>query len=307
EELQNLSDVIEINNSANDQIKDLTDPTDTQDAATKSYVDGVVNLSVSLTGDTLYVGSQWVIIPGVSDANSSGSDDIVDGSGNIYTSVVIGDQEWLVENLKTTKYINGTDIPNETDGTSWANLSTPAYCWYDNDEAQYANPYGALYNWFAVDAGDLCPLGWHVPTGDEWGILKDELGGITSAGGKLKETGFEHWLDPNTGATNESGFTATGSGRRDNDGTFEIMMMNATFWGSTPGSIGGQGNNAILSHESVYFVGGSNISYWFETGMTVRCIKDSGSTSSKSQNNQVDIKKLEKIHQENSDLFFIGE
>jgi uncharacterized protein (TIGR02145 family) len=132
---------------------------------------------------------------------------IKDADGNVYTSTKIGTQEWLVENLKTTKYNDGTDIPLVTDA-SWWTIATPAYRWYKNDPANYKTAYGALYNWFAVTTGNLCPTGWHVPDQHEWSTLIVYLGGVYVAGGKLKESGTVHWKAPNLGATNESGFTA---------------------------------------------------------------------------------------------------
>lgn len=100
---------------------------------------------------------------------------ITDIEGNVYTSVKIGTQTWMVENLKTTKYNDGTSIPLVTDNAVWKSSLSPAYCWYDNDISN-KEPYGALYNWFAVNTGKLCPSGWHVPTIDEWSVLEQFLG-----------------------------------------------------------------------------------------------------------------------------------
>jgi len=118
-----------------------------------------------------------------------------DGTGNLsyngynYKTVKIGSQWWFAENLQTTQYNDGTSISNVTDWFAWRTLTTDAYCWYNNDAATYRNLYGALYNWYAVKTGKLCPSGWHVPSNDEWTILSDYLGGGNVAGGKLKETG----------------------------------------------------------------------------------------------------------------------
>lgn len=132
---------------------------------------------------------------------------IADADGNTYKIIKIGDQVWTAENLRTTRYNDGTEIPLVTDYTAWTNLTTPAYAWTNNDIGN-KSVYGALYNWFAVKTCKLCPSGWHVPTDAEWTILENHLGGISVAGGKMKETGTEHWFAPNTDATNESGFTA---------------------------------------------------------------------------------------------------
>jgi uncharacterized protein (TIGR02145 family) len=136
----------------------------------------------------------------------------VDIDGNEYHTVIIGGQEWMVENLRVTPYRNGDPIPNVSDTTSWRALTTGAYCSYDNDPSCSAM-YGNLYNWYAVnDFRQIAPEGWHVPTYEEWIVLETHLGGDTIAGGKLKESGTEHWRAPNVGGTNESGFSALPGG-----------------------------------------------------------------------------------------------
>jgi uncharacterized protein (TIGR02145 family) len=137
---------------------------------------------------------------------------VSDIDGNDYKTIQIGIQEWMAENLKTTKYNDGNSIPNVTDFIEWSDLITGVYCWYKNDASAYKATYGALYNWFTVSTGKLCPAGWHVPSDAEWTTLYGYLGGAGVAGGKLKETGTTHWISPNTGATNSSGFTALPGG-----------------------------------------------------------------------------------------------
>src|ERR1035437_7296556 len=107
--------------------------------------------------------------------NSQSASTVTDKDGNVYHTVTIGTQTWMVENLKTTKYNDGTAIPLVTDNTAWHNLSTPAYCWYNNDATTYKNKYGALYNWYTVNTGKLDPTGWHVPTDAEWTTLENYL------------------------------------------------------------------------------------------------------------------------------------
>lgn len=141
---------------------------------------------------------------------------VSDIDGNLYKTIVIGTQVWMAENLRTTKYNNNADIPLVTGNQEWASLTTPAYSWYNNDESANKSTYGALYNWYAINTGNLCPTGWHVPLSTEWTILINYLGGEASAGGKLKEAGLSHWATPNTGATNQSGFTALPAGVRHN-------------------------------------------------------------------------------------------
>jgi uncharacterized protein (TIGR02145 family) len=157
---------------------------------------------------------------------------VTDIDGNVYHTVKIGAQTWMVENLKTTHYNDGTAIPLVTGNTAWGSLTTPGYCWYNNDIAN-KTPYGALYNWYAVNTGKLCPTGWHVATDAEWTQLTDYLGGENVAGGKMKEAGLSHWQSPNTGATNSSGFTALPGGYRDDDGSFYGLTYYAYFWSSS--------------------------------------------------------------------------
>ncbi len=155
-----------------------------------------------------------------------------DEDGNNYSVVTIGSQTWMAENLKTTKYSDGSDILNVTD-TIWGYINTPAYCWYDNEQTTYGSIYGALYNWYTVETGNLCPTGWHVPSHEEWTTFTNYLGGSNGAGGKLKESGSMHWNSPNTGATNETGFTGLPGGVRGSDGYFYNVGYICVFWSST--------------------------------------------------------------------------
>ncbi len=160
---------------------------------------------------------------------------VTDIDGNIYDIVRIGNQFWMAENLQTTKYNDGTPIHLVINNEQWAQMSTPAYCFYDNDEAN-KEIYGAMYNWFAVDTGNLCPTGWKVPSDDDWTQLTDHLGGADVAGGKMKATGTIEegtglWAAPNEGATNESGFTGLPGGYRQiNSGKFVHIGDYGYFW-----------------------------------------------------------------------------
>jgi uncharacterized protein (TIGR02145 family) len=148
---------------------------------------------------------------------------VTDIDGIQYVTVIIGGQEWMSENLKTSKYSNGDLLPNVKGDTQWANLNTNAWSYWAND-SQYENSYGKLYNWYtAADPRNVCPTGWHVPMQDEWSTLINYLdpnanGGSvvpnTAAGGKMKSTGLQHWNSPNLGATNESGFSGLPGGSR---------------------------------------------------------------------------------------------
>ncbi len=193
-------------------------------------------------------------------------DSIYDQEGNKYRTIAIGTQIWTAENLKSTKLNDGTEIPFVPDVTKWADLTSPGYCWYNNDSVGY----GAIYNWYTVNTGKLCPEGWHVPGDDEWTVLTDFLGGKNVAGGSMKETGNSHWLTPNTGATNASGFTGLPSGYRNYAGGFNNIGKYAFWWSSTEWSSAGSWyRDVYYGYESV---DRSNSS--MNSGATVRCIKD---------------------------------
>ncbi|MCU4176449.1 FISUMP domain-containing protein [Carboxylicivirga sp. N1Y90] len=195
----------------------------------------------------------------------------VDGDGNYYTTVKIDEQLWFGENLKTTKYNDGTDIPLVTDNSEWSGLSTPGYCWYNNDELNYKDPYGALYNWHTVDTDKLCPDEWYVPTENDWDVLTNYLGGESIAGGKLKEPGLLHWSEPNRGAINETLFTAVGSGLRSNyNGSFDGHGIYGYFWSSTEVDEGGASFRGLInSYGDV-----TKSSRGKSNGFSVRCVRE---------------------------------
>ncbi|MBK8505294.1 MAG: fibrobacter succinogenes major paralogous domain-containing protein [Saprospiraceae bacterium] len=128
-------------------------------------------------------GQRWVSLTGYAIAGT-----VTDIDGNTYQTSRIGDQEWMVENLRVTKYNDNTAIDQITNNATWSGLSTAAWCWYDNDNS-YEVPYGKLYNWYAVNSTKLCPTGWHVPSDAEWTTMTDHLGGSSTAGGKMKRAG----------------------------------------------------------------------------------------------------------------------
>ncbi|MFN6022488.1 MAG: fibrobacter succinogenes major paralogous domain-containing protein, partial [Bacteroidota bacterium] len=167
---------------------------------------------------------------------SCGTSSVSDIDGNSYTTVSIGTQCWMKENLKTSRYRNGGLIPNvTTDNTAWVNLTTGAWSYYNNDVSNNAI-YGKLYNWYTTLGDTLCPIGWGVPTDAEWTTLTTYLGGESVAGGKMKETGTTLWNDPNTGADNTIGFSGLPGGRRNTDltdGSFTTIKNNAFFWSAT--------------------------------------------------------------------------
>jgi uncharacterized protein (TIGR02145 family) len=194
---------------------------------------------------------------------------VEDSDHNFYYSVTIGTQTWMQENLKTTHYKDATAIPAVTDNTAWKNLTTPGYCWYNNDEPAYKTVYGALYNWHTVKTGKLCPAGWHIPTNPEWITLTNYLGGESLAGNKLKEAGSEHWGDLNNG-TNETGFTALPGGSRKDDGSF-ADYGSAGFWWSASTVLPTSSYYAVLYNNSGSLVRAGNSNVY---GYSVRCIKD---------------------------------
>ena len=164
--------------------------------------------------------------------NSSIAANLTDLDEINYAPIVIGTQKWMNKNLTTGRYRNGDLIPQVKNAAKWTELTTGAWCWYNNDSANGA-VYGKLYNWYAVtDPRGLAPKGWHVPSDDEWTTLFTVLG--NNAGGKMKETGTTHWLSPNTHATNRSGFTALPGGYCSGFyGNFNHIGLYGNWWSST--------------------------------------------------------------------------
>jgi len=192
-----------------------------------------------------------------------------DADGNIYKTVTIGTQTWFAENLKTTKYMDNTVIPLVTDNNIWSNLTTPGYCWYNND-ATNKSTYGALYNWYTVNTGKLCPSGWRVPSDADWTILTTYLGGEGVAGVKLKETGTSHWTSPNTSATNTTGFTAVPGGFRNDFGTFLYLGSHGGWGSSTEDSTTGAWCRGMgYNYNSV-----NRIFSYKKDGLSVRCMRN---------------------------------
>ena len=199
------------------------------------------------------------------------TDSITDVVGNVYNTVLIGDQLWMAENLKTFKYSNGDIIPNVTDNFAWSQFSNGAYCLYNNLTAN-DQVYGRLYNWYAVDdPRNICPAGWHVPSEFEWDLLATFLGGESVAGGKMKST--INWESPNTEATNSSGFSAVAAGRRINSsGAFSSLGLNAGFWSSTDVSFDINAAEARGLGNSYGFISAGHSHK--KIGNSVRCVKD---------------------------------
>jgi uncharacterized protein (TIGR02145 family) len=200
--------------------------------------------------------------------------------GYTYPSIVLGNgQEWMAENLRTVVYANGDSIPNVIYPYEWWSLSTGAWAHYNND-SQFENPYGKLYNWFTVvDPRNVCPIGWHVPSNAEWSAfiqyLDPQAGGGTSfpniAGGKMKSTGTQYWVSPNSEATNEIGFSGLPGGyRRFDDGTFEKIGEEACWWSTEQTSFYDARYYLLFDNNaSVYRTSYGRVSVY-----SVRCLKD---------------------------------
>ena len=195
---------------------------------------------------------------------------ITDADGNVYTSVTIGTQEWMAENLRTSTYSDGTTIPNVTGNTDWENLSTGAWCHYDNDSSQFEATYGKLYNWYAVETENLCPTGWHVPTDAEWTILTDYLtanGHSGSEGTALKST--SGWNSGGNG-TDDYGFLGLPGGLRGSDGNFGYVGGLGGWWSSSQGSTSSAWDRFLDYDDDV--VGRLSTNKIF--GFSVRCLRD---------------------------------
>ena len=210
----------------------------------------------------------------------------VDVDGNVYTTVTIGSQVWMKENLKTSKYRNGDAIPTNLSNTAWQNTTSGAYAIYNNDAANNTT-YGKLYNWYAVaDPRGLCPTGWHVPTNHDWNLLINNLDvaadtgcsnncySSSIAGDKMKsigtlQAGTGLWDDPdgNGGASNSSGFTGLPGGTRAGSGTYSYIGLTALWWNST----------SVLLTPAVYWYSGSLGRFntaMGGSGLAVRCLRD---------------------------------
>ncbi|MFN5620666.1 MAG: FISUMP domain-containing protein [Flavobacteriales bacterium] len=257
---------------------------------------GSVSLNVSSIGDTLFVGEdEFVIIPGINEANNytTGTTlhtcgavnvhnpymtygSMTDQEGNVYKTIVIATQEWMAENLNTSIYRNGDPIPTNLDNVTWQVTTSGAWAYYNND-ASYACPYGKLYNWYAcVDARQLCPEGWHVPTDSEWTVLTDYLGGLSVAGYTLKSTGTIEastglWYGDNPGVSNLSGFSGVPGGERRYHNGFYLGITGSGYWWSSSER---DSNDAWLrsSGWSLNYVTRGDIDK--RNGYSVRCLRD---------------------------------
>lgn len=255
----------------------------------KSTALGVTTMTYA-TGDQLLYkatsGTYSTIVTDVPTAGKTTNFNFVactDADGNNYTTVTIGNQTWMAENLKTTTYNDGiTAIPLVTDNSAWTALSTPAYCWYNNDATTYKNKYGALYNWYTVNTAKLAPTGWHVPTDAEWTTLTvyvtAHLGNSLNACKALAAT--TDWTTYSTTGTignnltmnNSTGFSVLPvGGRLYNDGTFYDLGLYGFLWSAT------ELNTSYAWGRYVTYYGNRvyQSNYGKANGFSVRCVRDS--------------------------------
>ena len=206
---------------------------------------------------------------------------LTDVDGNNYSVVAIGNRCWMKENLKTTHYNDGTPISTGLNNNDWQNTLSGAYSDYNNDSTISA-VYGRLYNWYAVaNPAGLCPTGWHVPSDADWSLLVKYIDPQADtfclactqsqvAGGMMKSTGTQYWLSPNTGATNQSGFSGLPAGNRNFNGTFNNIGSSGYWWSATELS------SAIAWDRNLFYNGGDEyrVNYYKVFGFSVRCLRD---------------------------------
>jgi uncharacterized protein (TIGR02145 family) len=200
---------------------------------------------------------------------------VADIEGNTYNTIQIGDQIWMAENLRVSKFRNNSNITEFADALQWSGIydnksQTAAWCYYQNDPATN-KAYGKLYNWYAVvNINGICPNGWHVPSDQEWTKLTDFLGGESVAAGKMKTVGTVYWNSPNQDATNSSGFSALPGGLRYYFSSFDFISDFGTFWAATQDDAG-RSWARYLSYEFANVFRTSSIK---ENAFSVRCVKD---------------------------------
>ena len=210
-----------------------------------------------------------ICILGCSDDDEPQTHAVQDIDGNVYAAKAIGSQVWMIDNLRVTKLNDGTAIPYVTDDDDASILTTGAFTYYGDNPANQ-NVYGALYNWHAVNSGKLCPTGWHIPSDSEWTTLINSLGGEGVAGGDMKAIGTSHWSAPNTGATNNSGFTALPAGYLYDDSEYHSLGNVAHWWTSTQSDA----DAAFDRYVTFQSASATKGTYNKEVFYSCRCLKD---------------------------------
>lgn len=205
---------------------------------------------------------------------------ITDIDGNTYRTIKIADQSWMAENLRTTRYNDGSPIPHVNGVAGWINRGTEGYCWYNNDAERFGEIFGALYNWYCISTNKICPSGWHVPGDDEWAALIEYAGGDSIAGRKMKESTDAHWVQTEASITNSTGFTVLPGGNRwgvttDPLSYFTDLGYSGNFWSSTEFSDPGFGIYGAYCRSFYHAWDGCTQSVFTRNeGLSVRCIKD---------------------------------
>lgn len=208
-------------------------------------------------------------------------DNVTDVDGNVYQTVIIGTQTWMIENLKTTHYNDSTAIPLVKDSAVWVNLNSPAYCWYNNDSVSYKEVYGALYNWYTVNTGKLAPKGWHIPTDADWTTLENEVSQYYFQSGSIAKilASTTHWQSSISSSAigfdfkknNSSGFSALPGGQRINNAyNFNKVDSIGTWWSSTSKTDSTALTLALQYNLSTV----DRNNYMKKSGLSIRCIKD---------------------------------
>jgi uncharacterized protein (TIGR02145 family) len=230
---------------------------------------GTASFAIDLGGKSCTIN---ITVDDVTQTIGKPGPNITDSEGNSYKTVYIGTQQWMAENLKVSKFSDGTTIPNITDITQWSNLTSGAWVYYNNDATNNAK-YGKLYNWYAVskttnDNKNVCPTGWHVPTDAQWTVLTNYLGGQGIAGGKMKEVGTASWNSPNIEATNVSLFTGLPGGQL--YGAHDGISKGGYWWSSTEKNA----DDAWIRYVNYDHGSAGRSNYGKGIGVSVRCLKD---------------------------------
>lgn len=253
-----------------------------------------ISIDVSEVGDTLWLGdSRFIIVPGISEANSPADlsehtcgaanvhseaqsyGTVSDLEGNTYKTITIGTQEWMAENLICSTYRNGELIQSNLTNEQWNTAVQGAWAYYEDDATKQC-PFGKLYNaWVVLDERGVCPLGWHVPSDNEWTVLSDYLGGSLLSGAALKSAGTLEmadgwWREPNSEATNASGFSALPAGVRNHSGYYYDLGFYSNWWSSTPSS-DDQVWMRYTSYDNTELTRASSVG---KLGLSVRCLRD---------------------------------
>jgi uncharacterized protein (TIGR02145 family) len=200
---------------------------------------------------------------------TTNSETVKDVDGNSYKTVKIGNQTWMAENLRVSKYNDGTSIPVVTDKKAWEALKTPAMSEYDNSSSNGAT-YGKMYNFYTVSTNKVCPTGWHVPSDQEWLTMINFLGGDSIAGNKMKAIDNTLWTNLSSNSTNSSGFSGLPGGNRWADGVFDGLTRHTTWQTST---------EADSTSSFGRYIGNSSANVgrsWTSKryGLYIRCLKD---------------------------------